>query len=358
MAALPGLREQLQDAAGAALDATFTWPERVLLPFRRARNPADLAFILSPEEQEALRRDTYPGLLSGERVTAWGSAGLTRRMKRLYGPDAASKGRGVAARAVDALGGAARWVWARRPGGGRAAAAAAAAAAAEAAAGARVVPHAAEDEAAPPQQQPLHPPPAADPVDAFAAAASAAERGANDALSNVAVRVVAAAAAADNHPSHSQPSHEPSHDSDGHAAVAPGAAAEIGVVVAPPPPPPPLPPRRSWWRRLLRWRPGAASLPADAGGDAAHATVDAFREATGLPVVLQISVKNGEHSPRVRVQQQYGNTARAGEVRRWDVFVCVLQRVHFSSCILFAVFQHDRFGQSICYRGHRRCARQ
>jgi len=86
LSAIPGLREALQDYARSLVDATFVWPNRILLPFRRARSPADnLYFILSPEEQQAMRTEPYESL-TDTRVASWGNRGLTRRIGRRYGP--------------------------------------------------------------------------------------------------------------------------------------------------------------------------------------------------------------------------------------------------------------------------------
>ena len=86
LSAIPGLREALQDYARSLVDASFVWPNRILLPFRRARSPADnLYFILSPEEQQAMRTEPYESL-TDTRVASWGNRGLTRRIGRRYGP--------------------------------------------------------------------------------------------------------------------------------------------------------------------------------------------------------------------------------------------------------------------------------
>ena len=86
LSAIPGLREALQDYARSLVDASFVWPNRILLPFRRARNPADgMYFILSPQELEAMRTERYASLTE-PRVTSWGNRGLTRRIGRRYGP--------------------------------------------------------------------------------------------------------------------------------------------------------------------------------------------------------------------------------------------------------------------------------
>ena len=85
LSAIPGLREALQDYARSLVDASFVWPNRILLPFRRARNPADMYFILSPQEQEAMRSERYASLTE-PRVASWGNRGLTRRIGRRYGP--------------------------------------------------------------------------------------------------------------------------------------------------------------------------------------------------------------------------------------------------------------------------------
>jgi len=102
LSAIPGLRETLQDYAQQLLATTFTWPARIVLPFRRARSPADLVTVLAPDAIAELRQRAFPETLSEARVRSWGSRGLTRRMSKLYGSIAAGAARrGVVARALD-----------------------------------------------------------------------------------------------------------------------------------------------------------------------------------------------------------------------------------------------------------------
>ena len=145
VSAIPGLREalqvrmccvaaaalhrahsfRLQEYATSLLNATFTWPNRIVvrarrrcmprfadarlpcaqLPFRRARNPADMYTVLSPAQVEDMRRCEYEEL-SETRVRSWGSRGLTRRINKQYGTPGrppVSQRKGVTSRVVDVV---------------------------------------------------------------------------------------------------------------------------------------------------------------------------------------------------------------------------------------------------------------
>ena len=78
------------------------------LPFRRAKNPADLLFVLSLDEQAGMRVASYDSL-SEPRVRSWGSRGLTRRIQKTYGARVGAPRRTLVARAWDAVSG-----WRRR----------------------------------------------------------------------------------------------------------------------------------------------------------------------------------------------------------------------------------------------------
>jgi len=125
-----GLTLHLQEYATSLLNATFTWPTRIVvralwrffwiahaslsltrlqsvrqLPFRRARNPVDLFTVLTPEQVDDMRRCDYEEL-SETRVRSWGSRGLTRRMEKAYGAPGRAPPpprRGVTSRVVDAV---------------------------------------------------------------------------------------------------------------------------------------------------------------------------------------------------------------------------------------------------------------
>ena len=128
VSAIPGLREQLMAYVTSVTDAVFTWPKRLVLPFRRVNDVANLNSILSPEAIAALREELFVSALSTDRVLAWGSRGMTRRIPMLYSnPTAAGSGRRSPWRwAVDTV-----VDWRKRRGEQKAARAAAAAAGAQ-----------------------------------------------------------------------------------------------------------------------------------------------------------------------------------------------------------------------------------
>jgi hypothetical protein len=84
VSAIPGLREQLMAYAISVTDATFTWPKRIVLPFRRVNDVVNMNVILSPDSIAAIRAEPFTNALSPDRVQAWGSRGLTRRIPRQY----------------------------------------------------------------------------------------------------------------------------------------------------------------------------------------------------------------------------------------------------------------------------------
>jgi hypothetical protein len=94
VSAIPGLGEQLMAYVTGVTDAVFTWPKRLVLPFRRVNDIANLNTILSPDAIAALREELFASALSRDRVLAWGSRGMTRRIPMMYSnPTAAGNGR-------------------------------------------------------------------------------------------------------------------------------------------------------------------------------------------------------------------------------------------------------------------------
>ena len=94
VSAIPGLREQLMAYVTGVTDAVFTWPKRLVLPFRRVNDVANLNVILSPEAITALRAELFASALSKDRVAAWGSRGMTRRIPIMYSNPTAVAGNG------------------------------------------------------------------------------------------------------------------------------------------------------------------------------------------------------------------------------------------------------------------------